>query len=161
MWRSGGLKVQRMLVCAQPVFFSFSGYGATNVKLHIFYYICVMAARRLNLLAIENCICGLRSIGRKKRTIFRTVQAWEPVLVATELCVAHSNWATWEPVHGLRDNGEELTDLRTGLSGGEVVCCPWAGGRWVCGGLAAGVDSRSPQVGSPGASSPQAPYEQE
>jgi hypothetical protein len=57
------------------VFFSLPSHGVPSVKLRILenltLYLCNSLS--LNLRAIENCICGLRSIGCKMRSILRTV----------------------------------------------------------------------------------------
>jgi hypothetical protein len=64
-----------MLVRLRPVFFSLSSHGVPSVKLRILENFTLYLRNRLslNLRAIENSICGLRSIGRKMRSILRTV----------------------------------------------------------------------------------------
>jgi hypothetical protein len=66
-----------MLVSLRPVFFSLPSHGMPSVKLRILenFTLYLRNSLSLNLRAIENCICGLRSIGRKMRSILRTVQA--------------------------------------------------------------------------------------
>ncbi len=65
-----------MLVRLPPVFFSLPSHGVPSVKLRILenFTLYLRNSWSLNLRAIENCICGLRSIGRKMRSILRTVQ---------------------------------------------------------------------------------------
>jgi hypothetical protein len=57
------------------VFFSFPSPGDPSVILRILenFTLYLRNSLSLNLRAIENCICGLRSIGRKMRFILRTV----------------------------------------------------------------------------------------
>ncbi len=66
-----------MLVRLPPVFvlFSLSSLSVSSVKLRILenFTLYLRNSWSLNLRAIENCICGLRSIGRKMRSILRTV----------------------------------------------------------------------------------------
>jgi hypothetical protein len=64
-----------MLVRAQPVFFSLPSHGEPSVKLRILQNFTLYLRNNwsINLRAIENCICGLRSIERKMRSILRTV----------------------------------------------------------------------------------------
>jgi hypothetical protein len=73
--QSHRLKILRMLVRLRPVFFSLPSHGVPSVKLRILenftLYLC--NSWSLNLRSIENCICGLRSIGRKMRSILQTV----------------------------------------------------------------------------------------
>ena len=66
-----------MLVCLPPVLFSLSSLSISSVKLRILenFTLYLRNSWSLNLRAIENCICGLRSIGRKMRSILRTVRA--------------------------------------------------------------------------------------
>ncbi len=66
----------RMLVRLRPVFFSLPSHGVPSVKLCILenFTLYLRNSWSLNLRAIENCICGLHSIGRKMRSILRTVQ---------------------------------------------------------------------------------------
>jgi hypothetical protein len=53
----------------------FRGHRASNVKLRILECITLYLRNRQsgNLQAIENCICGLRSIERNMRSFLRTV----------------------------------------------------------------------------------------
>jgi hypothetical protein len=53
----------------------FSGHGTSNVKLRILECFTLYLRNRQsgNLRAIENCICGLRSIERNMRFFLRTV----------------------------------------------------------------------------------------
>ncbi len=64
-----------MLVRLPPVLFSLSSLSVSSVKLRILenFTLYLRNSWSLNLRAIENCICGLRSIGRKMRFILRTV----------------------------------------------------------------------------------------
>ncbi len=59
-----------------PVLFSLSILSVSSVKLRILenFTLYLRNSWSLNLRAIENCICGLRSIGRKMRSILRTVR---------------------------------------------------------------------------------------
>ena len=64
-----------MLARLRPVFFSLPSHGMPSVKLRILenFTLYPRNSLSLNLRALENCICGLRSIGRKMRSILRTV----------------------------------------------------------------------------------------
>jgi hypothetical protein len=64
-----------MLVRLPPVLFSLSSLSVSSVKLRILenFTLNLRNSWSLNLRAIENCICGLRSVGRKMRSILRTV----------------------------------------------------------------------------------------
>ncbi len=59
----------------KTVFFSLPSHGGPSVKLRILENFTLYLRNNcsLNLCAIENRICGLRSIGRKMRSILRTV----------------------------------------------------------------------------------------
>jgi hypothetical protein len=67
------------------VFFSLLSHGVPSIKLHILenFTLYLRNSCSLNLRAIENCICGLRSIGHNMRSILRTVWAAESVIVCT------------------------------------------------------------------------------
>ncbi len=67
----------RMVVRLRPVFFSLPSHGVPSVKLRILenFTLYLRNSWSLNLRAIENCICGLCSIGRKMRSILRTVRS--------------------------------------------------------------------------------------
>ncbi len=56
----------------------FRGHRASNVKLRILECFTLYLRNRQsgNLRAIENCICGLRSIERNMRSFLRTVCSW-------------------------------------------------------------------------------------
>jgi hypothetical protein len=64
-----------MLVRLRTVFYSLPSHGVLSVKLRILenFTLYLRNSWSLNLRAIENCICGLCSIGRKMRSILRTV----------------------------------------------------------------------------------------
>jgi hypothetical protein len=64
-----------MLVRLPPVLFSLSSLSVSSVKLRTLenFTLYLRNSWSLNLRAIENCICGLRSIGRKMRSILRIV----------------------------------------------------------------------------------------
>ncbi len=64
-----------MVVRLPPVFFSLLSHGMRSVKLCILenFTLYLRNSWSLNLRAIESCICGLRSIERKMRSILRTV----------------------------------------------------------------------------------------
>ncbi len=66
------------------VFFSLPSHGAPSVKLRILqnFTLYLRNSWSINLRAIENCICGLRSIERNMRCILRTVHA-EPISAKT------------------------------------------------------------------------------
>jgi hypothetical protein len=68
-----------MLVRFPPVVFSFPSHGVPRVKLRILenFTLYLRNSWSLNLRAIESCICGLRPIERKMRSILRTV--WNAV----------------------------------------------------------------------------------
>ncbi len=72
-WQSCRLQIQRLLVHLPPVFFCLPSHGAPSVKLRILqnFTLYLRNSWSLNLRAIENCICGLRSIERKMRSILR------------------------------------------------------------------------------------------
>jgi hypothetical protein len=59
-----------MLVCAQPVLFSF--HGALNVKSGTLECFTLYLRNRQsgNLRAIENCVCSIRSLERNMTSIF-------------------------------------------------------------------------------------------
>jgi hypothetical protein len=73
-----------MLVRLRPVFFSLPNHGLPSVKFRSLenFTLYLRNSLSLNLRAIENCICGLRSIGRKMRSILQTVwsqELWSPL----------------------------------------------------------------------------------
>jgi hypothetical protein len=74
-WQSGGLQTQSMLVRAQAVFFGFLRPLRMNVNLRRLecFTSYLRNGQSGNLRAIENCICGLRSIKRNMRTFLQTV----------------------------------------------------------------------------------------
>ncbi len=74
-WQSGGLQTQSMLVRAQAVFFGFLRPWRMNVNLRRLecFTSYLRNGQSGNLRAIENCICGLRSIERNMRAFLRTV----------------------------------------------------------------------------------------
>jgi hypothetical protein len=74
-WKSCRLQIQRMLVRFPPVFFSLPSHGVSSVKLRFLenFTLYLRNSWSLNLRAIESCICGLRPIERKMRSILRTV----------------------------------------------------------------------------------------
>ncbi len=69
------LQIPRMGVRLPPVFFSLPSHGVPIVKLRILenFTLYLRNSWSLNLRAIESCICGLRSIERKMRSILQTV----------------------------------------------------------------------------------------
>jgi hypothetical protein len=75
-WQSGGLQTQSMLVRTQAVFFGFLRPWHMNVNLRRLecFTSYLHNGQSGNLRAIENCICGLRSIERNMRAFLRTVQ---------------------------------------------------------------------------------------
>jgi hypothetical protein len=75
-WQSGGLQTQSMMVRAQAVFFGFLRPWRTNVNLRRLecFTSYLRNGQSGNLRAIENCICGLRSMERNMRAFLRTVQ---------------------------------------------------------------------------------------
>jgi hypothetical protein len=77
-----------MLVRVPPVFFSLPSHGATSVKLRILqnFTLYLRNSWSINLRAIENCICGLRSIERKMRSILRTVRIFKQKSWMAEQC---------------------------------------------------------------------------
>ncbi len=79
VWRSGRVGGYRSKGCwFTPSLCSlvFRGQRASNVKLRILECFTLYLHNRQsgNLRAIENCICGLRSIERNMRSFLRTVQ---------------------------------------------------------------------------------------
>jgi hypothetical protein len=64
-----------MVVRLPPVFFSLLSHGVPSVKLRVLenFMLYLRYSWSFNLRAIESCICGLRSIERKMRSILRTV----------------------------------------------------------------------------------------
>jgi hypothetical protein len=64
-----------MLVRLPPVLFSLSSLSVSSVKLRILenFTLYLRNTWSLNLRAIESCVCSIRSIGRKMRSILRTV----------------------------------------------------------------------------------------
>jgi len=78
VWRSGRVLGYRSKGCwFAPSLCSlvFRGHRAWNVKLRILECFTLYLRNRQsgNLRAIENCICGLRSIERNMRSFLRTV----------------------------------------------------------------------------------------
>jgi hypothetical protein len=78
VWRNGRVVGYRSEGCwFAPSLCSlvFRGHRAANVKLRILECFTLYLCNRQsgNLRAIENCICGLRSIERNMRSILRTV----------------------------------------------------------------------------------------
>ncbi len=69
------MQIPMMVVRLHPVFFSLPSPGIPSVKLRILeiFTLYLRNSWSLNLRAIENCICGLRSIERNMRFILRTV----------------------------------------------------------------------------------------
>ncbi len=65
-WESRGLQIWRMLVRLPSVIYSLPSHGAPSVKLRILqnFTLYLRNSWSINLRAIENCICGLRSIER-------------------------------------------------------------------------------------------------
>jgi hypothetical protein len=74
-WKSCRLQIQRKLVCFLPVFFCLPSHGVPSVKLRFLenFTLYLRNSWSLNLRAIESCICGLRPIEHKMRSILRTV----------------------------------------------------------------------------------------
>jgi hypothetical protein len=74
-WQSGGLQTHRMLVRTQAVLFGFLWPCRMNVNLRRLecFTSYLRNSQSGNLRAIENCICGLRSIERKMTAFLRTV----------------------------------------------------------------------------------------
>jgi hypothetical protein len=64
------------MVRLPSVFFSFPHHGDPSEKLRILENFTLYLSNNwsLNLRAIENCICGLRCIEHKMRSILQTVQ---------------------------------------------------------------------------------------
>ncbi len=64
-----------LLVRLPPVFFSLSILSVLSVKLSILenFTLYLRNTWSLNLRAIESCVCSIRSIERKMRSILRTV----------------------------------------------------------------------------------------
>jgi hypothetical protein len=74
-WKICKLQIQRMLVRFTPVFFSLPSHGVPSVKLRFLenFTLYLRNSWSSNLRAIESCICGLRPIELKMRSILRTV----------------------------------------------------------------------------------------
>jgi hypothetical protein len=83
MWRSGRVlsrNLRERWIDPHLYYSFFSRHGVPNVRLRLcgfFAELYVISAERqsVNLPPIENCICGLRCIERKIRSIFKTVQS--------------------------------------------------------------------------------------
>ncbi len=79
VWRSGrvvGYRSNGWWFAPSPCSLVFRGHRASNVKLRILECFTLYLRNRQsgNLRAIENCICGLRSIERNMRSFLRTVR---------------------------------------------------------------------------------------
>ncbi len=74
-WKNCRLQIQRLLVRFPPLFFSLPVHVLPSVKLCFLenFTLYLRNSWSLNLRAIESCICGLRPIERKMRSILRTV----------------------------------------------------------------------------------------
>jgi hypothetical protein len=77
-WRSGGVvgyRSRESWFAPSLCSLVFSGHGTSNVKLRILecFTLYLRNPQSGNLRAIENCICGLRSIERNMRFFLRTV----------------------------------------------------------------------------------------
>ncbi len=107
MWRSGTVVGYRSKGCwFAPSLCSlvFRGHRASNVKLRILECFTLYLRNRQsgNLQAIENCICGLRSIERNMRSILRTVCGEEQPLEYPPLIL---RWIFCQLTQGCQSSG--------------------------------------------------------
>jgi hypothetical protein len=81
-----------MLVRLPPVLFSLSSLSVSSVKLRILlnFTLYLRNTWSLNLRAIESCVCSIRSIERKMRSILRTVSAGQSYFRKQQLLVTVS-----------------------------------------------------------------------
>ncbi len=85
----------RMVVRFRPVFCSLPSHGVPSIKLRILENLTLYLRNSwsLNLRAIENCTCGLRSIGREMRFIFTdSVVVVDGCSYWLQLIVAADGW---------------------------------------------------------------------
>jgi len=88
-----------MLVHLLPGLFSLSSLSVSSLKLCILenFTLYLRNTWSLNLRAIESCVCSIRSIERKMRSILRTVHVFWCRFRTICLCISCITWAlNWD-----------------------------------------------------------------